>query len=232
MVEKEQLIKELREKWHQLSVKSAHLNFDLMNESRPDEKDRLEKNIEEINIQRTDIERELKNLVEIPMPEKDTNTSKSKTRKKVLISYCGESKVDSRHLKRLKTYIDALKNYRIDIDYWDDTQIRSGEKRREVQKNAWEEAKVAILLVSIEFFAFKNTNDLELHRLLEDAKQDRATIFSIIVNSCSSVFPMSDLDLFQPMNPIEKPLSKMTRHQQDDIFDAVNKEIKNTFGIK
>ncbi|NTW50168.1 MAG: TIR domain-containing protein [Chlorobiales bacterium] len=143
-------------------------------------------------------------------------------REKVFISYSHKNKD---WLERVQTQFKALRNLGIKIDVWDDTRIKSGMKWRDEIDKALATAKVAILLISTDFLASDFIKDNELPPLLKAAKNDGATILSVILEPC--LFDMhKELSQFQTVNDPKKPLSGLTEHEQKDILaDALARPV-------
>jgi hypothetical protein len=59
------------------------------------------------------------------------------------------------------------------IDLWDDTKIAAGVQWKEASMDAFEAARVAVLLVSADFLASDFISEHELPTLLAQAKEER-----------------------------------------------------------
>jgi GTPase SAR1 family protein len=133
-------------------------------------------------------------------------------RNKVFVSY---SHKDREWLDRVQTHLKVLKNLDIEVNIWDDTQIKAGEKWREEIRKALEAAKVAILLVSTDFLASDFICKDELPPLLKAAENDGATILPLILKPCLfSKHPK--LAELQAVNTPTTPLSKLTEDEQEE----------------
>jgi hypothetical protein len=143
-------------------------------------------------------------------------------RTKVFISY---SHTDQKWLKRLQLHLRSL-SQECAIDVWDDTRIATGSRWRKEIENAVNSAKVAILLVTVDFLGSEFITKNELPPLLEAATADDAIIFPVIIGPCR--FSRNKiLSQFQPFNPPEKPLAQMTRYRQDKMFVDLTNRIED-----
>jgi len=140
--------------------------------------------------------------------------SENPKRNKVFISY---SHKDHDWLTRVQIHLKVLKNLGIEVNLWDDTQIKPGNKWREEIQKALAEAKVAILLVSTDFLASDFIGNDELPPLLKAAENDGATIIPVILKPCLFA-KHPKLAEFQAVNDPSKPLSKLPEDEQDDIL--------------
>ncbi len=142
-------------------------------------------------------------------------------RTKVFISY---SHQDVKWLKRLDPHLKPLVRDE-NIDIWDDRRISAGSEWREEIQKALDDAKVAVLLISADFIASDFIVNHELPALLNAAEEDGVIILSLIIGvSRFSRYPM--LSKFQAINSPDKPLSKLTRPEQDKHLDRLALEIE------
>jgi len=142
-------------------------------------------------------------------------------RNNVFVSY---SHKDKKWLERVQTHLKVLKRLGISVNLWDDTKIKPGMKWREEIKKGLAAAKVAILLISTDFLASDFISEDELPPLLKAAENDGASILSLILKPC--LFTMDKkLSEFQTINDPQKPLSKLTENEQDEILVKMAKRI-------
>jgi tetratricopeptide (TPR) repeat protein len=139
---------------------------------------------------------------------RDSSTSHHR-KKKVFISYAQQ---DAKWLKRLYVHLEPLEREGI-IELWDDTKIVCGMPKQSLQSRAIETARVAIALLSSDFFASEPIVLHELPLLLSYAAHDRLAIMPLIVSPCT--FSSSALASFQPVNDPGKPLSRMNPTDRD-----------------
>jgi hypothetical protein len=135
-------------------------------------------------------------------------------RDKVFVSY---SQKDKDILERVQTHLKVLIHEGISVNLWDDTKIKAGMNWSEEIKKALSEAKVAILLISTDFLASDFISTNELPHLLNAAKKDGATILSLILKPCRFA-KNKKLSSFQSVNNPDKPMSKLSENEQDEIL--------------
>ncbi|MCB9108470.1 MAG: toll/interleukin-1 receptor domain-containing protein [Anaerolineales bacterium] len=149
----------------------------------------------------------------------DSSKNKSNKRTTIFISY---SHADETWLNRLKPHIKLLERKGL-INSWDDTQIKAGALWRKEIENALSTAKVAILLVSVDYLSSDFIIENELPSLLTAAEKEGSIILPVIVRPCA--FAVSELSLFQCVNSPSKALSGMTEHEQEQTFVKVTESI-------
>lgn len=142
-------------------------------------------------------------------------------RTKIFISY---SHKDIKWLKRLKIHLKPIEREH-KVVCWDDSMIKSGSRWPNEIRNAVNSAKIAILLISADFLASDFIAKNELPPLLAAAEKD-VIILPIIV-SPSRFEDIKDLCEFKAVNPPSKPLIKMSKSAQEDLFVKVADIIKN-----
>lgn len=146
-------------------------------------------------------------------------------RTKVFISY---SHRDVEWLERLRVHLKPLEREH-GIDIWDDTRIKPGSKWREEIMQALAAAKVAVLLVSADFLASDFIASDELPLLLIAAEEEGTTILSIILSPCRFTQTES-ISRFQAVNSASRPLSSMSRSDQEGVFVKVSECIEAALG--
>lgn len=140
----------------------------------------------------------------------------------IFISY---SHADKEWLKRLQIHIRPFEREGL-IYSWDDTKIKPGMNWKEEIKNALNNAKIAILLVSADFLASDFIAENELSPLLLAAEQHGTLILPVILKPCS--FSHSELSKFQSLNPPSEPLIKLSEADQEELFVKIINIIKNS----
>lgn len=166
--------------------------------------------------------RDLKRAIRKYIPE-DTSKVSNNQKVKIFISY---SHSDAQWLERLKTHLKVLSRFSDSVDYWEDTQLKGGDKWKEQIKEAIEHSNVAILLVSTEFLASDFIATNELPPLLRKAEESGSRILPIIVSPCD--YEISELGEFQAINSPEKTLLDMVGDEASikRVFLSLSKEIQ------
>jgi len=110
-----------------------------------------------------------------------------------------------------------------DGGFWDDTNIKAGEKWRESVKTALERAKAAVLLVTPDFLASDFIANYELPELLRARKDTGVKILWIFVKPCA--WDKTPLVEYQSLNPRQKPLATLEGASRDDALLQICREI-------
>lgn len=147
-------------------------------------------------------------------------------RSQVFISY---SHVDRRWLNELQVHLKAIERSTGIIERWDDTKLKAGQKWREEIQTAIDSAKVAVLLVSVNFLASDFISKDELPPLLTAAEKDGAVILPVIVEPCDLPPTLSD---FQALNGPDKTLAEMTKPQRARTWIKLVKRIEEVLSEK
>jgi hypothetical protein len=110
------------------------------------------------------------------------------------------------------------------IVYWDDTKIKAGSRWKDEINKALQSTKIAIFLVSADFFASDFIAYEEIPPLLKAAQRDEVKVLSVILGACA--FNDSELSQFQAVNAPSSPLNQMPRGKRDVVWHKVVKAIK------
>jgi hypothetical protein len=143
-------------------------------------------------------------------------------RRKLFISY---STMDEVWLERLQTYLKPIER-KNEVVRWDATKLRTGDRWEIEIKQALDEAKIAVLLVSADFMASDFIDKNELPPLLEASKKEGLVIMPVIVNPCYFTRDTS-LSGFQTANEPEKPLISMTEAEWRKVFQKLCDDIED-----
>jgi hypothetical protein len=154
--------------------------------------------------------------------QKTILTGSKKTIKSIFISY---SHVDVCYLERLKVHLKPFEK-KGQIDLWEDTKIKAGEKWKDKINSALEKSVVAILLISADFMASDFIVDNELPPLLKAAEEKGKVILPIIVKPCRFTND-ENLSKFQAINDPKNPLSKLNENDREEIYVKVADYIDN-----
>src|SRR2546423_489183 len=142
-------------------------------------------------------------------------------RTKVFISY---SHADRRFLDRLRVFLKPLERDGR-VEWWDDTRLKAGSKWREEIKTAVDNARVAVLLISADFFASDFIHKNELPPLLEAAARDEAVLLSVVLQPVD--FSKTKLSEIQAVNDPSRPLGKLrSRAERDEVWVQVTRAIE------
>lgn len=145
------------------------------------------------------------------------------TRDKAFVSYSHEN---AKYLERLQIhvkgywYVDGAETI---LECWDDTKIRAGADWKGEIKNALASAKVAVLLVSADFFASDFIREHEFPVLLQAAQAREVEILSVVLGPCP--FDQTPLSIYQAINGTSNPLMNMAPNEQEKIWAAAAKRI-------
>jgi hypothetical protein len=142
-------------------------------------------------------------------------------RTRVFISY---SHADVKWLKRLQLHLRPLE--RDGALVWDDTRLKAGSRWREEIRQALDETRVAVLLVSAAFIASDFINTDELPPLLKAAEEDGAIILPVII-SASRFDRMESLSRFEAVNDPRKPLAKLPTAAREEMLDKVARAVED-----
>ena len=147
----------------------------------------------------------------------------SSDRLNVFVSY---SRKDSVWLERVKVHLEPLaKDGQLDL--WDDTQIKTGQRWREEIKAALARADVAILLISADFFASVFIAKDELPPLLEAARSERGLVIAGVHINYSRFDRDRVLSEYQTVNTPNRPIEGLSKADQEKVFDDLARSIED-----
>lgn len=150
-------------------------------------------------------------------------------RKSVFISY---SHADKKYLNRFQTHLKFLK-YKTNIkvicdaeweDIWDDTKIPIGANWLEEIEGALSQAKVAILLVSADFFASDFINEKELPVLIKAKQAEQIELRIVMIGACGA-FKYSYLSNYQTFYPPTETIENMTEGEQNLLWAKLTEKV-------
>ncbi|MBD2769373.1 toll/interleukin-1 receptor domain-containing protein [Hymenobacter sp. BT664] len=142
-------------------------------------------------------------------------------RSSVFISY---SHQDRAHLDYIRRHFRPLENR---IDFWDDKKIKPGQEWEHEIKQAISKAKVALLLLSADFFNSDFILKKEIPPLLEAARKDGAIILFIVLKPCIlDEYP--DIMKYQGVNAPSRPFIKMDEADKEELCVNLVMQIRDT----
>lgn len=147
--------------------------------------------------------------------------SEISSKKTIFISY---SHQDSKYLDRLRVHLKPLEKQGL-IELWDDTKIQTGDLWRNEITIALENAAIAILLISADFLASDFITENELPPLLNNAKEKGTQILPVILKA-SRFEREKSLSPFQALNPPSNPISNMSEHEQEVLWNSLSLRIE------
>lgn len=142
--------------------------------------------------------------------------------KSIFVSY---SHMDTAYLERLKIHLRPFEK-KGQIDLWEDTKIKAGEKWKDKINAALEKSVIAILLISADFMASDFIVDNELPPLLKAAEEKGKVILPLIVKPCRFTSD-ENLSKFQAINDPKHPMSKLSDNDKEELYVKVADYIDN-----
>lgn len=141
-------------------------------------------------------------------------------RKKIFLSY---SHKDEEWKNKLRIHLKPIEELG-HIDVWSDDEIKPGDDWFDKIKNAIEEYKIGILLISPDFLASDFISHVEIPKLLANVQVEGGKVFPIIVRH--SLFArIKRLSRFQAINSPSNPIAGMSESDQDQIFVKIAESI-------
>lgn len=100
------------------------------------------------------------------------------------VVFIGYSHKDKNEKDQLVSHLGVLRRAGL-LQVWTDEQIRPGSIRVQEIRKAMTEAKLAILLISANFFESDFIHDVEVQTLLKRSKEDGLVLFPLIAKPCA-----------------------------------------------
>jgi hypothetical protein len=142
---------------------------------------------------------------------------------RIFISY---AHANQQWLEKVQLHLKALKNYGpIEFDYWDDTKLKAGDRWEAKIALELDEADIAILLISTEFFASDFIKAKELAPLLKNAQAKGTRIMPLIIGH--SMFTSTPIGEFHAVNDPSHPLNGLADTDQDKVLVKLCRDIEN-----
>jgi hypothetical protein len=111
------------------------------------------------------------------------------------------------------------------IDCWVDTRIAAGKQWNDEIQRALDAARIAVLLISADFFASDFIRLEELPKLLEAAASRRLTLLAVISNPIS-LRQHKSLSAIQSVNPPDKPVAMLSDAEQETVWAKLSGDIE------
>lgn len=172
-----------------------------------------------------------------PMPEKNECGDKfivdpgrwqrGKERDKILIIY---SERDKNWLMRLQRYLKVLENEGIEVEIWDEKHSQAGEGLAGEFHQGIEEAKVVIMLISVDFLVTGMIMQNHLPPLLEEADKDGGVIMPLLVKP-SRFSRNKNLSQFTPVNDPLRSLEELEEGEQEKVLEELVERIGKVLGV-
>ncbi len=147
-------------------------------------------------------------------------TTESTVKTKVFISY---SHFDEKYLTDLKRHFKPLLGI---IDFWDDSQIKPGQKWKEEIEIAMSEAKVAILLISADFFNSDFITSQEIPKILKKASEEGTTVIGVFLKHCLfEEYP--EIMQYQGLNDPKNPIASLDDNSRESMWVELVRQVKS-----
>jgi hypothetical protein len=141
----------------------------------------------------------------------------------VFVSY---SHRDKAWLERVQVHLKPLARDG-NLELWDDTRIKSGQRWRDKIKAALAQADVAILLISADFYASDFIAKNELPPLLESAQGEHGLVILGVHINYSDFANDTILSEYQTVNTPNEPIEDLgSRGQQEKVFRDLARRIR------
>jgi len=122
-----------------------------------------------------------------------------------------------------------LKNI-TNINYWDDTKIKSGEEWEKEINETIKKAKIAILLVSSDFFSSEYVWRKEFPEILKAADEGGTIILWIPIGAC--YYEITDVAKYQAVTDPKNPLENRKKAEQEEVYKDLTKRIHDILTFK
>lgn len=131
---------------------------------------------------------------------------------------------DNKFREEIKNYCEPID----EIGIWADVNdIQVGDAWEDSIDQAIEACKIAIVLVSINFFTSQYIKTKEFPKLIAAHKARKITIIPIFVSKC--IYQKSPIKDIQAINLPSKPLKKLAPSQREDIYEELANLIVHHF---
>jgi len=155
----------------------------------------------------------------------EEKTAPMEMRTEVFISYAHAEK-DTARKEELKKHLSILKRI-AKINIWDDEKIKAGEDWHDEIQEALSRAKVAVLLVSDNFFASDYIWRDELGPILQAHKDEGAEILWLLVSTCH--YKKTAIAKIQCAHDPKHPLNSLSTEERDKVYTKLVERIEEIF---
>ncbi|MEP7127163.1 MAG: protein kinase, partial [Byssovorax sp.] len=116
------------------------------------------------------------------------------------------------------------------IELWAADRVRAGNDWQQEAERAFENADVALLLISSDFLASSALHDVDLRRLFARHEQGGVTVIPVILRWCYwEVHPW--LRQLKPLPGSQQPVESFGKEGRDQVLTEVAKEIARRAGV-
>jgi len=138
----------------------------------------------------------------------------------IFISYAHADHKAITGIRRQLAIIQRKYNCRV----WYDREIKAGEFWPEEIDSHLQQASIAILLISADFYASEYIQDNEFPKLMFRLSQGQVILLALLLGEVAT---LSDLDNIQFVNPVHRPLNTLEDHEQEHYFCELAKRVKD-----
>lgn len=143
----------------------------------------------------------------------------------IFVSYSHKDKI---WLDKIMIHLKPLiRNEKIRV--WNDNQIRPGSKWEDEIKNAIDESRVALLLVSANFLNSDYIMDHEFPQVLENSKKGNTLIYWIAIGH--SLYKETELSNIQSVNNPTFPLQQLDESSLNKELVEISSKISNALEV-
>lgn len=159
----------------------------------------------------SEVERRIRIKRKISVSKKEKNG--------VFVSY---SHLDKEWLNNLKRHFGVIKNK---VELWDDSKISPGEVWQKEIENAISGARVAILILSADFFNSEFITTQELPSILSEAENEGTVILTVVLKPCL-VEEYPNISKYQFINSPSETIIQMDEAKRELTWLELVKEVK------
>lgn len=136
--------------------------------------------------------------------------------------FIGYSTQDKKWMERLQSHLKPIERDGL-IDPWDETRIQPGEHCLEAMRRVIAAADVAVLLLSVDFFA-SDFIARDIFPLLAAAEAKGTFVLPVIIRACDYA-NLQGLSHLRPFNDPLRPLASLSKPQQEAALVELSRAI-------